>query len=68
MKDFLKYTLATVTGLIITGVIFFFIGIMIISGIAASSDTSVTVKKNSILMLNLDGQLSERVQDKPCFT
>jgi protease-4 len=65
MKDFLKYTLATVTGLVITGVIFFFIGIMVISGIAASSDTSVTVKKNSILMLNLDGQLSERVQDKP---
>ncbi len=65
MKDFLKYTLATVTGLVITGVLFFFIGIMVISGIAASSDTSVTVKKNSILMLNLDGQLSERVQDKP---
>lgn len=65
MKDFLKYTLATITGLVITSLLLFFIGIMIISGIVASSDTSVSVEKNSIMMLNLDGKLSERSIDMP---
>lgn len=65
MKDFLKYTLATVTGLIITGVLLFFISIMVFAGIAASSDSSVSVEKNSVMMLKLDGVLSERSQNMP---
>ncbi len=65
MKDFLKYTLATVTGLIITSVLLFFIGIMVVTGIAASSNPTIEVKSNSLLTLNLDGDLSERTLDKP---
>src|SRR5574344_1217345 len=65
MKDFLKYTLATVTGLVITSVLLFFIGLMVITGIAASSNPTIEVKSNSLLTLNLDGDLSERTLDKP---
>jgi protease-4 len=65
MKDFLKYTLATVTGLVITSVLLFFVGIMVFAGIAASSSPTIEVKDNSLLTLNLDGNLSERVLDRP---
>jgi protease-4 len=65
MKDFLKYTLATITGLVITSLVLLFIGILVVVGITASSDTKTEVKSNSVMMLNLDGQLSERSQDRP---
>lgn len=65
MKDFFKYTLATITGLVISGVILLIITILMIVGITSSSSSSTTVKSNSIMMLKLDGELSERTQDEP---
>jgi protease-4 len=65
MKDFLKYTFATVTGIVITGVILFLLGVMIVASILSSSDSTTTIEPNSIMMLDLKGTLSERVQDKP---
>lgn len=63
MKDFFKFTLATVTGIILTGIVLFFIGMMIIIGIVSSSDTETVVKKNSVMMLDLNGVLEERTQE-----
>ena len=63
MKDFLKFTLATVTGLVLTGLLFIFIGIISIFSIAASADTETVVKKNSVFMLDLNGALTERKQE-----
>jgi protease-4 len=65
MKDFLKYTLATVTGLVITSLILFFIGAICVVGITSSSESETTVKSNSIMMLDLNGVLSERSLDRP---
>ncbi|MFA6812186.1 MAG: signal peptide peptidase SppA [Bacteroidaceae bacterium] len=64
MKDFFKFTLATVTGLILTGIIIFLIGLVTLFGIISSSTSSgeTEVKKNSIMMLNLNGTLKEHIQ------
>lgn len=63
MKDFLKFTLATVTGIILTSIILFFIGIISIFSIVSSAETETIVKKNSIMMLELNGVLKDRTEE-----
>lgn len=63
MKDFFKFTLATVTGIVLSGIVLFFIGIMVVAGIMSSSDTETVVKKNSVMTLDLNGVLEERTQE-----
>lgn len=65
MKDFLKYTLATIIGVILSGTILFFIGAAILFGIVASSESEVKVKPNSVMMLNFNGNVVERSQNNP---
>lgn len=65
MKDFLKFTLATVVGLVLTGIIFFFVGITSLAGIIASSDAETTVTKDSFMFLDLNGELLERNEANP---
>lgn len=65
MKDFLKFTLATVTGIIVSGVILFFISILVFFSIVSSSESETQVRKNSIMMLDLNGALVERSQENP---
>lgn len=63
MKDFFKFTLATVTGIILSSIVLFIIGIITIFGIVSSTETETVVKKNSVMMLDLDGALVERNQE-----
>ncbi len=63
MKDFLKFTFASVIGVILAGVVFTILGIITLVGIVASSDTETMVKDNSIFVLDFKGSLSERVQE-----
>ena len=65
MKDFLKYTLATIVGLIASSIIIAIVGIVAIIGIAASTDTATTVSENSIFKLELKGEVTERMVDNP---
>lgn len=65
MKDFLKFTLASVTGIVLSSIVLFFIGVMILAGIVSASDTETVVKKNSVMMLDLNGVLVERTQENP---
>jgi len=65
MKDFLKFTLATITGIIVTSVILFFISIVVFFSIASSSESETEVSKNSVMMLDLKGTLEERSQNNP---
>lgn len=65
MKDFFKFTLATVTGIILSGIILFILGIVTFFGIASSADSETIVKKNSIMTLDLNGTLVERTQETP---
>lgn len=63
MKDFFKFTLATLTGIVLSGIVLFIIGIATLVGIISSSDTETVVKKNSVMMLDLKGTLIERTQE-----
>ena len=65
MKDFFKNVLATITGIVLLSTIMFFITLVSLIGIAASSSGSVKVADNSVLTLMLTGQLEERVDDNP---
>ena len=65
MKDFLKFTLATITGIIVSGVLLFIVSILMMFSMLYSSDSEVTVRENSILKLDLDGSLVERSGEDP---
>lgn len=65
MKDFLKFTLATVTGIIVSGIVLLFVSILVFFSIVSSSEAETQVRKNSIMMLDLNGTLVERSQDNP---
>jgi len=65
MKDFLKFTLATVVGIILSSIVIFFIGAIIFFGVVASSEKEVKVKPNSVMFLDLNGKLEERTEDNP---
>jgi protease-4 len=63
MKQFFKFVLATVVGLIITGVVMLIVIVAIIAG--ASSDKSVEVDSNSILHISFQKAIPERTPDNP---
>lgn len=65
MKSFFKFTFASIVGVIIGGFILLFLGIMIIAGIASSSDKAVDIKDKSILEIKLNKQLADRSSDNP---
>lgn len=65
MKDFIKFTFATVLGIIISSVLLSIIGIGMIFSILASSDTEVKVEPNSIMTISLNGTISERANEDP---
>lgn len=63
MKDFFKYVLATVIGIVVAVVVIMFLGVLTIFGLASSSDKDVVIEDNSVLMLELNGIISERIPE-----
>ena len=51
MKNFLLYTLATITGIILASIIFFVFMIASLTALVASGDKPVTINEKSILVL-----------------
>lgn len=65
MKEFFKYTGATILGIFVTSIIMFFIGIVSVVGLLSSSETEIQVSDNSILCIDLNGTISERSIENP---
>ena len=65
MKDFLKYTLATITGIILSSIVFFIILIGSLSALVASGDKPVTLEDNSILVLKTGMIIPDRGNQNP---
>ena len=65
MKSFLKYTLATITGIIVVSLLTFFLFLGIISAVVATSSKDVTIKNNSVLLLDLNAQITDRASNDP---
>ena len=60
MKDFLKYISATVVGIIVFSVLVTALSIMCLVGMVASESSSKNVSDNSVLVINLNGTMTER--------
>ena len=65
MKDFFKYVLATVVGMLLFSIVMGVFMVMSMVGIVASGEQTKSVKDNSVLVLNLSGTLDERAQADP---
>ncbi|HLP73252.1 MAG TPA: signal peptide peptidase SppA [Bacteroidales bacterium] len=65
MKDFLKYTLATITGIITASFIFFMILLGSLSAMLASGNKPVSIQDNSILVLKAGLPVPERGNPSP---
>lgn len=65
MKNFLKYTLATITGIIITSILFFIVMIAGISALVAKGDKTVSISDNSILVLKAGIPIPDRGDQNP---
>ncbi|PJJ84530.1 signal peptide peptidase SppA [Mucilaginibacter auburnensis] len=63
MKQFFKFVLATIFGIVISFVILFFILVGIIA--SAGGEKTVTVDANSILYISLQKTIEERTPDNP---
>ncbi len=65
MKEFFKYVLATITGIIVISIIGFVFLLMIIGAIVASTEKQVTVENNSMLVIDLSHRLVDRARNDP---
>jgi protease-4 len=65
MKNFLKYTLATVTGIIIASILFFVVILATFSAIVSSGNKPVSITNNSILVLKAGAAIPERGDQNP---
>ena len=60
MKDFFKYVLATMVGLLAFGLLMAIFGVMSLVGMVASGSATQNVSDNTVLVMNLSGQMQEQ--------
>jgi protease-4 len=65
MKNFLKYTLATITGIIIASIIFVVVLLASLSAILSSGNKPVSISNNSILVLKAGVTIPDRGDQNP---
>ncbi|MCE4567071.1 signal peptide peptidase SppA [Maribellus sp. CM-23] len=65
MKEFFKYVLATIVGLIAVSFVGIFLMIMVFSALVASTEKQVSVADNSMLVIDLTRQVVDRATNDP---
>lgn len=65
MKDFFKYLLATIVGILLSGFLMMIIFFGIIGAMISMGDKPVEVKENSLLILKLDNPIVDRASNNP---
>jgi protease-4 len=63
MKEFFKYTLATICGIILLSIVCGILFMISIVGIVASGNKTTTAPENSVFVLKLNGAVQERAED-----
>ena len=63
MKEFLKYVAATVVGILAFTIVIGVFGMMSLVGMVTSSEATKSVGNNSVLVLDLSGQITEQGGD-----
>ena len=64
MKDFFKYVLATVVGMLVVGLLCTIMMVISLIGMASSSSTT-SVPSDAVVVFKLNGTISERAGDNP---
>lgn len=64
MKEFLKYTLASIVGLVVFGLIVSISSVVLLLGMSMQS-TTTTISDNSVLVIKLNGTIAERAEENP---
>ena len=65
MRQFLKFTLASIVGVMIAGLLLLFVSIGIISALVSSSEQPTQIQSNSVLLLKFDHQIVDRAKINP---
>ncbi len=65
MKQFLKFTLASVVGVMVAGILLLFITIGVITAMISGSEEPVKSESNSVLLLKFDHQIVDRAKKNP---
>src|SRR5690554_6341023 len=65
MKEFFKYVLATVVGIIAVSILGFLLFFMVVGVIVSSTDKQVVVADNSMLVIDLEKQIVDRAPNDP---
>jgi protease-4 len=65
MKNFLKYTLATITGIIVTTILFFIIMLASLSTLVVTGEKPVSIADNSVLVLKAGVTIPDRGSNNP---
>ncbi|WP_080240156.1 signal peptide peptidase SppA [Spirosoma rigui] len=65
MRQFLKYVLATIVGILLVSFAGFLLLIGISAAVSSSADKRTTVKEKTVLKLNLDEPIQERSSENP---
>ena len=65
MKQFLKYVCATIVGVLIVGVIVTIMSVLSLVGMATMGSGMTSVQDNSVLVIQLQGSISERSEENP---
>lgn len=65
MKQFFKYVLATMVGLLIMWIVAWVFGIMMLGAMMAAGEAKPALKTNSVLKISLKGTIAERAQENP---
>lgn len=64
MRQFFKYTLATICGIVILCIVAGIFFMITIAGMVASSSSTIKVKENSVLVMKMDGVVEERADEE----
>lgn len=67
MKDFFKFTFATICGIILLGVAASILFMITLVGIIASGSASTKVEDNSVFVLKMNGMIEERTTENNPF-
>lgn len=65
MKQFLKLTLASVVGILLSTFLLVLVVIIVVSAIASSSDSQFNLQDNSLLKISLTGTIQEQAVENP---
>ena len=64
MKDFIKYTMATVVGLVLVSIIMGILTFVSMAGMIASEGMSSPIEKKSVVRITLKGSITERAGEE----